>query len=554
MKYYFRLIILTISLLVYYESIYAQKNRHIVYFSDKHNNAYSLTNPSTFLTDRAITRRSKQNINYNNLDLPVSAIYIDSLSKLPLKILNRSKWLNAVLIENDSETDSLIPQILELTFVSKITKVAEYKSESTKQSLSEEEAQNGIWKVWEEREYGATSFQTKQMNGDFLHKQGYNGNEMLIAIIDAGFNKANEMLCFNHIYNEKKLVATRNFLNKETNPIYSLSNHGTHVFSIMAGRVEGSYYGASPEASYILLVTEDITSEQMVEEFNYVVALEYADSLGVDVVNTSLGYFSYDNDLNSHAPDNLDGKTAISSIASNIAARKGMLIVSSAGNEGASEWKYITVPSDADSGLSVGAVDVNGNKIPFSSEGYEKFSMIKPNVVALGRTVAIVNNRNEIVTGSGTSYSSPIVAGLAACLWQAYPQKTNMEIFQAIEKSSSQFFNPDLQLGYGIPNFEIAYRILSETPFEPSSDKAISIYPNPASNFININFYENFNEIIFTLYNPMGKTIYSQKLNINGRISVSLPVQNLQISNSGIYFIRIDSQSGSYVQKIYINP
>lgn len=554
MKYYLRLIILTISLLVYYESIYAQKNRHIVYFSDKNFNSYSLTNPSNFLTGRAINRRSNQNIIYNGLDLPVTNKYIDSLSKLPIKILNRSKWLNAILIENETEADTLIPQILELEFVSKITKVAEYKSESTKQSLNEEEAQNGIWKVWEEREYGATSFQTKQMNGDFLHKQGYNGNEMLIAIIDAGFNKADEMLCFNHIFNETRLLAARNFLNKESNPVYSLSNHGTHVFSIMGGKVEGSYYGASPEASYVLLVTEDITSEQMVEEFNYVVALEFADSLGVDVVNTSLGYFSYDNDLNSHTPDNLDGKTAISSIASNIAARKGMLIVSSAGNEGASEWKYITVPSDADSGLSVGAVDINGNKIPFSSVGYDKFSMIKPNVVALGRTVAIVNNRNEIVTGSGTSYASPIVAGLTACLWQAFPDKTNMEIFQAIEKSSSQYFNPDLLLGYGIPNFEIAYRILSDIPFDPNSDKAISIYPNPASDIININFHENFREIIFTIYNLMGKTIYSQKLNINGRISVSLPIQNLQISNSGLYFIRIDSQNGSYVEKIYINP
>jgi subtilisin family serine protease len=186
--------------------------------------------------------------------------------------------------------------------------------------------------------------------------------------------------------------------------------------------------------------------------------------------------------------------------------------------------------------------------------GFDKFPIIKPNVVALGRSVAIVNNRNEIVTGSGTSYASPIVAGLATCLWQAFPEKTNMDIFQAIEKSSSQYFNPDLELGFGIPNFEVAYRILADEPFEPNPEVALTIYPNPTSDFININFHESFEEIFFTLYNLMGKTIYTQSININGRISVSLPVQNFQLTNSGLYFIRIESQNGSFVQKIFINP
>lgn len=543
-----------ILLIMVCQALQAQTSRHIVYFNDKNNNSFSIENPTEFLTEKSIQRRNKQQISLHLSDLPVSYVYKDSLAELPLKILSSSKWLNAVLIESADSLTHLIPSILEMAFIKGIKKVAFYNTSGIKDLQQIESAENILWKVMQEREYGASSFQIKQMNGDQLHSKGFTGSNMLIGIIDAGFNKVEEMFCFNHVVNENRLIATKNFLNKGSNNIYSSSNHGTHVYSTMAGKIEGSYYGVSPDANYLLLVSEDISSEQMVEEFNYVTALEFADSLGVDVINVSLGYFAFDENLNNYTPDNLDGKTAISTIGSLMAARKGILVVSSAGNEGASGWKYITVPSDADSTISVAGVDNGGLKIPFSSIGNDKFKKIKPDVAALGRGVSIINNRNEIVAGSGTSYASPLVAGLAACLWQAFPDKNNQEIIQAIIKSSSQYYNPDYELGYGIPDFSFAYRILEEDLLDEESETSVSIYPNPTRDFININFYENFDRANLYIYNLLGKIIYTEQLNIHGKANVSIPVMNLQLTNSGMYFIRLESINHSFTQKIYINP
>lgn len=541
-------------LILFSQLLRAQTSRHIVYLSDKNNNSFSTGKPAEFLTEKSLQRRNKQNVSIHISDLPVSNKYKDSLAQLPLKVLTSSKWLNAILVESADSLTHLIPSILEMDFVKGITKAAFYNTIATNNMQQVEEAENTYWKVMQEREYGATSFQIKQMNGDQLHSRGFTGSNMLIGIIDAGFNKVEEMFCFNHVLDENRLIATKNFLNKGTNNVYASSNHGTHVYSILAGKIEGSYYGVSPDANYLLLVTEDISSEQMVEEFNYVKALEFADSLGVDVINVSLGYFAFDEDLNNYTPDNLDGKTAISTIGSLMAARKGILVVSSAGNEGASGWKYITVPSDADSTISVAGVDNEGLKIPFSSIGYDKFKKIKPDVAALGRGVSIINNRNEIVTGSGTSYASPLVAGLAACLWQAFPDKNNQEIIQAILKSSSQYYNPDFELGFGIPDFSFAYRILEEDLLEEDSNETISVYPNPTRDFININFYENFDRANLYIYNLLGKIIYTEQLNIHGKANVSIPVMNLQLTNSGMYFIRLESINHTFTQKIYINP
>ncbi len=525
--------------------------KYVVFFKDKLNNTYTTDAPKIYLSERSIDRRHKHQLPIEENDLPVSIYYKERLQKaLNCSVLSESKWLNAVLIEGDS---SLNIEILDtLSFFNGIKKVATYSKDNT---LNYSDCLVNDMRITNEttEAYGMSAFQIEQLSGDFLHDKGYTGDGMLIAVIDAGYRSADTMFSFAHVFDDSRLIEKRNIVSLKK-PVFNSSSHGTYVWSIMAGRLPYDYSGTAPDASYVLIVSEDAKSEQLVEEFNYVVALEFADSIGVDVVNTSLGYTQFDQNLNNHQLEDLNGDKAMASIGSDIAASKGMLIVTSAGNEGADEWKYISVPADADSVLAIGAIDRQGAAIGFSSFGPEIAGQVKPNIVALGRDVAYVDRNDNVVLGSGTSFSAPIISGLATCLWQAFPDKTNMEIFSAIENSASHFYKPNNKTGYGLPNFRNAYQILQTEE------------QNREANFVRINgniiykgsavqlVFDDYTEIInVTLSNVEGKIYEHSSHAVNGRKYLDLHILSLyNYLTDGVYFLTLRSQNNVTTKKVFL--
>ena len=320
----------------------------------------------------------------------------------------------------------------------------------------------------------------------------------------------------------------------------------------MAARINGSYLGTAPEANYVLIKSEDVSSEQLVEEYNYVLALEYADQMGVDVVNTSLGYTVFNSEFMNHLTEDLDGDHLIASRGADIAASKGIFVVNSAGNLGDSDWGYISVPSDGDSVLSVGAVHANGERVSFSGKGNpEAQQNIKPNVMALGARAAIVNASGEIVFGNGTSFSGPILAGLATCLWQAFPEKTNMEVMRAIEQSSSQYLTPDYLSGYGIPDFQAAYALLFQNKNEINSLSGINVFPNPFSSNLTLTLPEvPDQDLTISLVNDIGQTLYSQFIKSGSRKAVDFKFQGINGLQTGLYFLEVKTIDTIFMFKV----
>jgi subtilisin family serine protease len=216
--------------------------------------------------------------------------------------------------------------------------------------------------------------------------------------------------------------------------------------------------GTAPEAEYYLFKTEVNGSELPVEEDYWVAAVEYADSLGVDIVSTSLGYFTFNTKPEwNHSPSELDGQTAPASRAAAMAAYKGMILCLAAGNEGNKDWKMITFPSDADNILTVGAIASDSTLASFSSQGYIRGGKVKPDIVAMGLNAAVWGANGKRTDGRGTSFSCPIISGLTASLWQALPELNSLQLMDLIRKSANRYQNPDDKYGYGIPDFFKAY-------------------------------------------------------------------------------------------------
>jgi len=285
-----------------------------------------------------------------------------------------------------------------------------------------------------------------------LHERGFRGQGMLIAVIDGGFFNVNVLSGFENMRASGRLIGYRNFTTDRANPLGSHS-HGTNVLSILAAYLPDQLIGSAPEAYYLLLRSEEVEHEFIVEEDNWIAAVEFADSIGVDIINTSLGYTTFDDPSQNHHRGNLDGRAIRTSRAATMAAARGMILCIAAGNDGNSYWRTISVPADADSIVAVGAVYHDGQRAVFSSIGPTADNRIKPDLMAIGERTAFQNSMGSIVFGSGTSYSSPVLAGLIACLWQAFPEKTNMEIIQMVKRSASHYHAPNTQYGFGIPDF-----------------------------------------------------------------------------------------------------
>ncbi len=456
-----------ITLIIGDNDCYAQFSRYIVKLKDKGTNPFSISNPSLYLTQRAIDRRSRYSIVIDSTDLPVTPRYIDSIRMAgTVTILNVSKWLNQVAIQTNDA--AALVKINSFPFVISTGPVASRNQQNDKPVNKKLDAPDNTFPIPPSTPQGITDFynyglsfgQVHLNNGEFLHNRGFRGQGMQMAVLDAGFFHYLSLPTFDSIRNNNQVLGTWDFVTGNAS-VDEDHTHGMNCLSIIAANMPGVFMGTAPKTSFYLYRTEDVNSEYPIEEQNWVAGMERADSLGVDISSTSLGYFTFDNAIFNYTYASMDGNTTISAKGADLAAKKGIMVVLAAGNEGGSAWHYIITPSDADSVMAVGAVSTSGVVGGFSSFGPSSDGQIKPNVAAVGVGAVIANPSNGQPTfGSGTSFACPNMAGLTTCLWQAFPEINNMGIMNAMQQSATRANNPDDRTGYGIPDMKKAFVML----------------------------------------------------------------------------------------------
>jgi subtilisin family serine protease len=510
-------IVLTFYLLFFFIGVsYAQEGtkRYLIYLKDKKNTLYSIDKPEAFLTERAILRRSRQGIKITDNDLPVNPEYIQKIKSNGAKVWYSSRWMNALSVEADSQA---LASIMTLEFVKpeiellypKVTKIREAKPSKAPALNAQSPKSLAIDSV---ADYGKAYNQAQMIGADAMHQAGYRGKGMVIAVFDAGFLNADQLSFFTHLFESGRILGTYNFVDNHEY-VYGTGDHGTKVLSTIAAYKKGSMIGTAPEASFYLFRTEDSDTEYKIEEINWLIAAEKADSLGVDVINSSLGYTTFDDKKMDYTYQSLDGNTALITRAADFAAQKGILVVNSAGNEGGGGWQYIGTPADADSILSIGAVNSAGKYAYFSSTGYTPDGRIKPNIVAQGASTVVGDPFDRITYSNGTSFSSPVMSGLVAGFWQANPQLTNMEVIKYLQASGSQAEKPDSLLGYGIPDFKKAHELAQVA--KKKKEKGFMIQPSNNPTQLKIWLGENYRntKLRLTLLAETGKVIQKSKIN-----------------------------------------
>ena len=425
-----------------------------LYLTDKKASPYSLNHPGRYLSRRSIERRKRQQLPIDSTDLPVNPRYMHQIEQKDVCIIGQSRWQNTVLVRLKDSTR--IHQLEQLAFVAstKLVWIAPDSVTPTAQKtpyrddFEERDSIGGLY-------YGKNDSQIRLLQGHRLHQIGLSGKDMMIAIIDGGFKNVNRIPAFQLI----DICGYQDFVSPASPNIFAETDHGTKVLSTMAINTPYFYIGTAPKASYWLLRSEDQQTEQEVEEDYWTMAAEFADSVGCDLINSSLGYHEYDHPWMSHQLRHLDGHTAFVSRSASLLASKGIILVNSAGNSGMSPWKKIGVPSDADDILTVGAITADEPRhiAPFSSVGPSQDGRIKPDVVAIGAPAFLVNGRGVIMEDMGTSFSAPTICGLVACLWQGLPEKSAIEIINLIRQNSDNYDHPDNIYGYGVPDFWRAY-------------------------------------------------------------------------------------------------
>ena len=513
------------------------QNRYWVSFTDKIESLEQYK-PTDFLNATSLQRRSEQGIEIQVNDYPVSPSYKNEILQMGYSIYRESRWLNAVSIQIN-ETHNL-KTIKELVFVKSVQKVKSYYREKV------ETIQNNF--VLDESDYGPSFGQIAQLNGHLLHEQGFKGAGKTIAVIDASFFRVHTLTMFNSLWQNNQILDTWDFvLNQPLDYANdTIGSHGTMVLSCMGGYMVDSLIGTSPEASYLLYRTEDSSSETLTEEDNWVVAAEQADAFGADVINTSLGYSNLWDDLeNTHTYDDMDGNTTVITIAGDIAASKGILVVNSAGNSGNSDWYYITAPADGDSVLTVGAVGADSLIASFSSHGPTADGRMKPNVVSQGLASVVCNIGGGIQTANGTSFSSPILAGMAATLWSALPQLSSMELYNLIQESAHLYPNGNNDYGYGIPDFA---SVLQYINLVESTKSQLAYYPNPISDFVVLDLAEfKQQELVnISIYTTIGKLIYSESIVPKSHTKLNLS----SLPSNSIYILKANQKTKEFQCKL----
>ena len=435
------------------------------HLADKHGTPGQLDQPQTFLSKKSVMRRQRQHLPVDSTDLPVSPVYLRELAVEGVHIVARSRWQNTVTIQ--SADSLLLVSLAQKPFVkaARLVYVAPDSVAKNEEIYWNIRQDFNRWDSVRNDPYGMARPQIEMLHGEELHIQGLKGQGMTIAVLDAGFMNYDKIPAFSHTH----IVGTRDFVQltastatrkgrKEDDREFHSVDHGTRVLSAMAAYAPEVIIGTAPKADYWLLRSEVSLVEQPVEEDFWTAAAEFADSVGVDIINSSLGYNEYDGGLGTYRLQDLDGQTAYVSVSASMLARKGIVLCNSAGNSGMGQWKKIGVPADVRDILTVGAID-SGHKIAaFSSVGPSQDGRCKPDVVALGAPTQLISGRGALAQGMGTSFSTPVVCGLVACLWQGLPHLTALDIIELVRQSSDSYQSPTNVYGYGVPNFWQAYQ------------------------------------------------------------------------------------------------
>jgi len=432
--------------------------------TDKQGSPYRLEHPGRWLSYKSVERRRRQGLALDSTDLPVSPKYLKAIkSQKGVSIVGKSRWNNTVVVHT---ADTLARhQLQQLPFVSK-AELVWISPDSIGKSLRREKPHDHFnrWDSVKQERYGFGKEQIESLNGHRLHNIGLKGKGITIAVLDGGFQNIDVLPMFSNV----RIEGIRDFVwhNPETpypdlgdNQIYYETDHGTRVLSAMAANSPEILIGTAPEARYWLLRCEDMVTEQPIEEDYWAMAAEMADSAGVDIINSSLGYNQFDAPHRNLRLRDLDGSTTFISRTASMLARKGIILVNSAGNTGMGPWKKICVPADAHEILTVGAMTPEGKNAPFSAVGPSQDGRVKPDITAIGSPTALISGRGSIIRDMGTSFSAPVVSGLVACLWQQFPRKSAIDIISLIRKTADNSHTPDNVFGYGKPNFWKAYMI-----------------------------------------------------------------------------------------------
>ena len=541
-------------------SIFSQIQDAIVYFNTKPNSVAFFANPSVELSARSLARRTAQNIVLDITDAPISSTFIAQVdASTGITVLAKSKWLNCIYVRG-LQTD--IVALTALTFVQNVKFLdasitarpgqkfpKEVLISKNKSIINNNPAQqpNTVFN------YGGSYNQIHMLNGDYLHQQNFTGSGKVIAVLDAGFPGVDSAQPFQRLITNNQILGGYDFVN-DNNDYFSGDSHGTSVLSLIGGFTPGKLIGTAPDAKYYLYQTEDNESispynENPVEEVNWVEAAEEADRVGADIITSSLGYFGFENDAYSHIYEDMTGDKNFASKGLNFAFSKGIICLISAGNSGNDIEPHIGVPAEATKALTIGSVQNNRTRSSSSSIGPSFDGRIKPDLMSQGVNPVVSDTSGNFTTsGSGTSYSCPIMAGLFACFWQAVPTLTNQQVIDLVRQSADNFLSPDNQYGYGIPNFQLALNnaTLTSKNFE-TTNKSFIVSPNPTNDFVEIAFPNQLNTAIFSIYNLLGQNI------LNNEISVTNSKVDLSNLNSGVYIFKIEannfSQSGKVIKK-----
>jgi hypothetical protein len=524
----------------------AQNSRFVLELTDKKGSNYSLSSPLSFLSSQSIERKKKYNISIDSADLPVSKVYIDSILRIEnIQMIGSSKWMNFVVIQTNNQQS--LQKIQSLGFVKKQYPIAKsISSVDAKETDQIKTDKNHLYSTENTAEnllnYGKSLGQISIHNGEYLHNKGFTGSGIKIAVFDAGFFKYQTYDAFDSLRKKDKIKYTWDFVSNHSS-VNEDDPHGMSCLSIMGANLPGRFVGSAPGAEFYLFRTEDARSEYPIEEVYWLMAAESADSIGVDIISSSLGYTTFDNSMFDHVYSDLNGTGTIVSKAASTAVSKGMIVTSSAGNEGDDPWKYISAPADGKNVLAVGAINTSNQIAPFSGFGPSADGRTKPDIVSVGFNTQLIASDGNVGIGNGTSFSNPNIAGLIACLWQSFPEFNNLEIIQAIKQSSHQYLNPDNRKGYGIPNMQLAHEDLNKQRDIRNAqkmliEKNIAVYPNPINSYCKIAYKPSQDGIfIWRLVNTNGQTIMSEKNSVKSSQYYVFEIKDLSSLSRGVYFL-----------------
>lgn len=517
-------------------------NIYWVQFTDKANSPYSIDNPEEFLSARALERRARLGIAIDEYDIPVNPQYLQAIADCGAQLLNPSKWLNGVSVYTDSQ--SVVDAINALEFVDVVRNCPNFpEAQRDKEIWLANEMKESGKPVVNRDYYGGAHTQVYQLRVNELHDMGYDGTGVVIAVLDGGFVGTDEHSTFDNMRAEGRLLGIKDFVYGSTS-VYSQSTHGTSCLSTIGAYDPNNMVGTAPKASFYLFHTEDGAGENIVEEYNWVSGAELADSLGVDVCSTSLGYIDFDMPQWDHPFEHYDGHTAPMSRGAEVAASRGMICMNSAGNEGEGTCT-LGIPADAEHIITVGAVNGQGSRAWFSSCGPTYDGRIKPDVMAMGEDTYVASGYGGYYNGSGTSFSCPVLAGAMACLRQARPSASVQEICDAVRAAGNNANTPNSYNGYGIPDFVAALNMIEAVDEVMSENEIVSIFPNPSKDKVHISVKEDANLTGIKVYDNIGREIFNT-------MSVSELETTLNNLSSGVYTVNVSSDKGNQVVKLVL--